>query len=318
MFRIIFDYSVIMRMFFMVIVCTFTLAQIEPPDLTSDPDKAPFVYDDVQNFVSAFNQLDEGVDSLSILQSEYLDKATPGLEMFIQKYGLTAEMLLVAIQKHPDKYGELHRMPDLLHSYSDEGRKVYRELKEYIPNIQYPPTYFLIGGYRGIGSSSAEGSLITVESWSIPIQGRTTMLVHELVHFQQVMAIGYEKYVALYGPEKNLLGLCIREGVAEFFTDLILGDITQSKALEYTLTHEKRLWEQFREDMHGAETGDWIWTRPRDPEQPGFVGYALGYRLARSYYENANDKGQALEALLSVTDYPGFLQRSGYTQHIED
>jgi hypothetical protein len=314
MFRYSYIHPFIFGMLLIILKCTNVQAQTGITDLTNNPDEARFVYDDIRNFINAFDQLTEGVDSLLILQTEYLDKGTPGLEMFIEKYGLTARMLVDAIQKRPQKYSDLHMMPELLDSYSDESRKAYSKLKDYIPDIVYPPTYFLIGAYRGIGSSSTVGSLISVESWPVPIKGRTTMLVHELVHFQQVMAVGYEKYRALYGAEKNLLGLSIREGTAEFFTELVLGEITQTEALDFTLKNEMRLWEQFNKEMYGSETGDWMWTKPSDPKQPGFVGYVLGYRIVKAYYEYAENKGQALREILSVTDYPTFLGKSRYAE----
>jgi hypothetical protein len=193
-------------------------------------------------------------------------------------------------------------------------REEFSELKSYIPDIVYPPTYFLIGAYRGIGSGSREGQLITVEKWSNPIEGKTTMIVHELVHFQQAMAVGPDKYTALYGPEKNLLGLCIREGTAEFFANLVTGKITQDKAIDFTLKNKKTLWEQFIKEMHGRETGDWMWSKPSDPEQPGQVGYVIGYQIVEAYYKNAKDKEQALREILSVTDYPAFLEKSQYNK----
>lgn len=298
-----------------VATCIEGLAQPSIPGLTSDPAKARFVYDDVVIFNDAFNQLTDGVDSVAILQAEYLDKGSPGLKVFIEKYGLTAQMLVEAIQNQPEKYSALKEMPDLLVAYTNEAREAYRELGTFIPDIVYPPTYFLIGAHRGIGSSSAEGSLLAVESWPIPIRDRMSMLVHEMVHFQQARIVGVEKYVALYGAEKNLLGLSLREGVPEFFTDLVLGEITQTEALEYVLNHETRLWDQFKGEMHGSETGDWMWTLPSDPEQPPYVGYALGFRIAKAYYENAADKEKALREILSVTDYPAFIEKSGYGQN---
>lgn len=304
----------VLEMLLIVVIGNIAHAQASIPDLTGNPDKAPFVYDDIHNFVTAFDQLTEGVDSLSILQTQYLDKGTPGLDVYVEKYSLTAQMLVKAIQKRPKAYSELHKIPEILNAYSVEGRKAYSELKKFIPDIAYPPTYFLIGAYRGIGSSSAEGSLLSVESWPVPIKGRTTMLVHELVHFQQARTVGVEKYVALYGAEKNLLGLCLREGTAEFFSWLVLGEITQTDALEYTLKNEMKLWGQFRKEMHGSETGDWIWTKPSDPELPGFVGYTIGFRIVKAYYQNAVDKQQALREILSETDYPSFLEKSGYAQ----
>jgi hypothetical protein len=318
MFKCRYFHLIISGMLLFVMVYANVQAQPEIPDLTSNSDEARFVYDDILNFLNAYEQLSDGVDSLSILQTEYLDKGTPGLEMYIEKYNLTAQMLVEAIQENPKKYSELHKMPELLESYSEESRKAYSKLKDYIPDIVYPPTYFLVGAYRGIGSSSKVGSLISVESWPIPIKGRMTMLVHELVHFQQVMAVGLEKYIALYGAEKNLLGLSIREGTPEFFTDLVLGKITQTEALEFTLKNETRLWEQFSKEMHGSEPGEWMWKKPSDPEQPYYVGYALGYRIVKAYYENADDKGQALREILSVTDYPNFLEKSGYAQQFDE
>jgi hypothetical protein len=287
-------------------------AQEVTSNLTRDPNKVLFVYDDVQNFLRAYDMLLAETDTVAILQAEYLDKGTPGLKMFIEKYGLTAEMLIKAIRKHPEKYATLHDMPDLLSDNSSVYREAFVKLKHYIPDIVFPPTYFLIGAYRGIGSGSTEGQLISVEKWVKPIDGKKTMIVHELVHFQQVMAVGYDKYKALFGPEKSLLGLCIREGTAEFFADLVTGKITQEEAVDFTLKNEKRLWEWFTKEMHGRETGDWMWSLPNDPEQPRHVGYVIGHRIVEAYYKNAKDREQAVREILSVNDYSSFLERSGY------
>jgi len=68
---------------------------------TSDPRQANFIYEDVQNFISCHKMLNNGSDTLSILQTEYLDKGTPGLKMFIGKYDLTSERLVKALRKYP-------------------------------------------------------------------------------------------------------------------------------------------------------------------------------------------------------------------------
>jgi hypothetical protein len=287
-------------------------------DLTEDPAEARFVFEDVQNFIRAHKMLADGVDTLETLQTEYIDKGTAGLKIFIQKYGLSPRRLADAIHKHPEKYGSLDDMPELLAHEAGAFREAYVKLKDVIPNPVYPPTYFLVERYRGIGSGSTEGTLISVEKWNRPIEDKRTLLIHELVHFQQVVAIGYEKYKALFDPEKSLLGLCIREGTAEFFADLVTGTITQDEALEFTLQHEERLWVWFRKEMHGRETGDWMWKQPEDPEQPRHVGYVMGYRIVEAYYNNAMNKEQAVLEILSVTDYPAFLEKSGYVKKFMD
>jgi hypothetical protein len=287
-------------------------------DLTKDPARARFVFDDVQNFIRAHTMLADGVDTVAILQREYIDKGTPGLAIFIEKYGLSPRKLADAIHKHPGKYGSLDDMPGLLAREAEGFREAYVKLKDVIPNPVYPPTYFLVERYRGIGSGSTEGTLISVEKWGRPIEDKRTLLIHELVHFQQVVAVGYEKYKALFDPEKSLLGLCIREGTAEFFADLVTGTITQDEALEFTLQHEKELWDWFRKEMHGRETGDWMWKQPEDPDQPRHVGYVMGYRIVQAYYNNAEDKHQAVLDILSVTDYTAFLEKSGYAGRFVD
>lgn len=88
-------------------------------------------------------------------------------------------------------------------------------------------------------------------------------------------------------------------------------------AREYLLARENRIWCQFRESMLGPETGDWMWGRPRDPEQPTDLGYVLGARIVESYYERAAVKAEAVKHILSVTDYPAFLAASGYAERFD-
>jgi hypothetical protein len=301
-----------------LILAPFLRAQKITSNLTTDPQKAPFVLDDIHTFNKAFKLLTIDSDSIKILQTEYLDKGTPGLKMFIEKYDLGVERLMKAIQKRPEKYASLANLPDPLEEKITLYRKAYVKLKKYIPDVVYPPTYFLVAGYWGIGSGSVEGQLISVEKWNRPLEDKSTLLIHELVHFQQVVAVGYEKYAALFGPEKSLLGLCIREGIGEFFSFLVNGSITQGKALEFTLKNEKRLWIELQKEMNGSETGDWMWSKPADPKQPRHVGYAMGFRIVQSYYDTAPDKDIAVKEILSVMNYSEFLQKSGYANKFEE
>jgi hypothetical protein len=270
------------------------------------------------NFIRVQEMLADATDTLGLLQTEYLDKGTVGLAMFIEKYDLTSERLLKAMRKRPEKYSSLDSMPAAIAAIEDDAHQAFTKLKRFIPHAVFPPTYFLVGGFRGIGSGSVEGQLITVEKWSIPIENETTMLVHELTHFQQVVAVGYEKYKRLFNPEKSLLGLCIREGTAEFFANLATGDITQDEAVEFTEANEERLWTQLQTEMHGRETGDWMWSTPSDSMQPRHVGYVMGMLIVKSFYERAGDKAQAVRDILGVTDYQAFLDQSGYAEKFKE
>ncbi len=287
-------------------------------NLTPDPLRAPFVHDDVHNFVRALGLLASDADTIGILQAEYFDRGTSGLRAFVARYDLTAERLRDAIRRYPAEYATLGIKAALLTEQEEAYRAAYAQLKTLIPDAAFPPTYFLVGAYRGIGSGSEEGPLITIEKESEASLrgGFTTMLVHEMVHMQQVQATGLDKYRAIFGPEKSLLALTIREGIAEYFADRVTGRMTQEEARAYVANHELELWERFRLEMLGAETGEWMWATPSDSSQPPHVAYVIGARIARAYYDNAADKRQAVRDILAVTDYPVFLARSGYESRL--
>jgi len=283
--------------------------------LATDPDKAEFVIDDVENFVRVYQLLSTGSDMAEVLQAEYLDKGTVGLATFVQKYDLTAERLAKAIGKHEEVYASLGKLPPWLASQRSTLKAAFVEFKRIVPHAVFPPTYFLVGSYRGIGSGSAEGQLISVERFDPSEEKKLkTMIVHELTHFQQAMAIGPEEYVALYGPKKNLLGLTIREGAAEFVTDRVTGAVTQHEARAYVMEREKGLWKRFEKEMNGRETGEWMAVTPSDPNQPPLMAYMIGYRIVEAYYNRSEDKSVAVREILSVTDYPAFLEQSGYAK----
>ena len=284
-------------------------------NVTPDPAAAVFVVDDLQRFVAATDRIAAGEDAAMVLQRDYLDLASSGLKIYIEKYDLTAERLVSAMQLHPDKYAAIDATIDALNSQRDAFRQIYAEIKQIMPDSVFPPTYFVVAGHRGIGSGSIEGPLISIEK-DTPESIRTDLaatLVHEMVHMQQLAALAEAYFVIFNGPERTLLALCIREGVATYFSEIITGgSVHKNAARDFLLAHEEELWSAFEREMLGGETGDWLWSEPENPEQPQDVGYAMGARIAEYYYENADDKPRVVRELLGVTDYPELLKRSGY------
>ena len=281
---------------------------------TSDPGQANFIYEDVQNFISCHKMLNNDSDTLSILQTEYLDKGTPGLKMFIGKYDLTSERLVKALRKYPEAYNSLSESLSLLRGQKRAFQGAYAKLQRFMPGTEFPPTYFLVGSHRGIGSGSYEGPLITIEKKSTDsIKGDLKgTLVHEMVHMQQLRVLG-EKYFTIFNEDKTLLALSIREGIAQFFAHLVTeGKTFKAPVRDYVIAHESELWARFREVMLGRDTGEWLWSKPANPEQPRDTGYLIGARIAEAYYEKSTDKAKIVHEMLAVIDYPAFLERSGY------
>ena len=284
-------------------------------NVESDPQAAKFVFDDVRNFLAAMDAIARGEDTVAALQRQYLDRASPGLILYIEKYDLTTDRLLTAMREHPEAYGAIHAKLQALVAALPTFRSTYGDIQEVIPAAVFPPTYFLVAGHRGIGSGSTEGPLLSIEKED-PSRIEATLpatLVHEMIHMQQLAALGPDYFVIFSGPGRTLLATSIREGVATFFSEIITGGSEHKNlARDFLLANEARLWRAFEEDMSGIDMGDWLWQDPADPEQPQDVGYALGARIAEAYYEAADDKGEAAYEILSVKDYEAFLAASGY------
>ena len=218
-------------------------------------------------------------------------------------------------EKYPEKYGRIARNVEMLQAREPELRDAYRRYKEFAPDIVFPPTFFLVDRHRGIGSGSPDGQLISIESKTDESIGRIeTLLIHELTHFQQLVSAGSDEFYAVFGPKKSLLALTIREGTAEFIADRITNRMTQEDTRAYASDNEAEIWQRFQQQMLSDETGDWMWSKPADPEQPRDLAYGFGARIVEAYYENASDKCEALQEIFAVIDYRRFLEKSEYAR----
>jgi len=283
---------------------------------TKNPADAKIIYTDIINFIQALEQLNTESDTVEVLQREYFSKRTPGLRIFIEKYGLSAEKLKNSIKNYPEDYAAIPVKLEWLKTQEDSIRHYFKKFQHFVPHAVFPPTYYLVDIRRGIGSGSIEGQLITIEkeAYNVVDQGLKTHIIHELVHLNQLNAIGsLDKYLAIYNSEKSLLAITIREGIAEFFAELVTGKYTQDQAYFYTRAHERALWNKFRQEMNDQNVGDWMWSQPADPDQPRDTGYVLGAFIVEAYYKNALDISETVRRILAVTEYQTFLKDSGYT-----
>jgi uncharacterized protein YjaZ len=62
--------------------------------------------------------------------------------------------------------------------------------------------------------------------------------------------------------------------------------------------------------MDKTDLSQWLYNSA--PERPGDLGYWVGYRIVKSYYQRADDKRQALRDIFEMTDPKAFLARSGW------
>lgn len=298
---------------FLTGLCLFLwLKTFAQPNYPRTPQEAKVIYSDLIHFVEAYHQLETNSDTLLVLQTMYFDRGSDGLKEFIHRHQLTPQLMQEAIKANPERYALLPGFLKNITKVEDVYRELMQKFSKVIPNAMYPPTYLLVGANRGIGQASLVGQLVTVTTAADSMEKLQKLMVHELSHFQQAMAMGGQKYAALYTSPDNMLGICLREGGAEFVTSMVINDITQNAALNYIAKNEASLKKQFLADVATQNKDFWLWASIDQTAHPKLLGYAMGYKICKQYYEGEPDKAVALQEILRMEDANAFMEASGY------
>ncbi|WP_158637224.1 DUF2268 domain-containing putative Zn-dependent protease [Arenimonas daejeonensis] len=134
------------------------------------------------------------------------------------------------------------------------------------------------------------------------MDGLPHIMAHELVHYQQKYEIP---------GEPNLLQKSIYEGTADFLCELISGQHINPQVHAWAEPRAHALWLEFQAAMHGTSHEGWLYGAVPGSDRPADLGYWMGYRIAKAYYQQAPDKVQAVRDMLTIRDFDAFLARSG-------
>ncbi len=292
----------------------FPSAILCQPQFPTTAEEAQLVTSDIRNFLEARDKFVPDGDNEQVLQSLYLDRASPGLKEFEQRFGLTAKKLNDAFKRNPEVYDRLAAFHKNIGDFESVYKKGLMAYKEVYPKAMFAPTYLLVGENRGIGQASRVGQLVTVESTN-DLEKLKTLAIHEITHFQQAMRVGPQQYQALYTQKDNMLGWVLREGAAEFVTYKLVGRNEEKfSRLTHLNKNEMELWARFKKDLKTQDKAFWLEVTFEDNNKgnPYLLGYAIGYKIVEAYYDKAVDKVKALDELMSITDPVSFLEKSAY------
>jgi hypothetical protein len=277
---------------------------------------ASFVLEDAARFAEVYALLPSISDTATFLDTAYIARGTAGLRAYQARYPLSGTGLANAIRRFPQDYANVGRRVSWLATQEDTLRKVLEHYSRVVPGTVMLPVYFVVGEHFGVNSGSEAGPLISIENGAAQVE-RTTLpefIAHEMTHIQQFSAVGLARYRELYISRPWLLGVIVREGIAEFFAELVTGRVTQPRAKEYFDRNARQLWMELQELLCATENGDWVGAPTRDPTRPRSVGYAIGAEIARMYYGAAPNKSEALRTLISSDDYASIFLASGFAE----
>jgi hypothetical protein len=303
-------------LFLAVLACAASLLACSP----GASNDAGTVTTDVERFIAVQSRMQPN-DTLCSGLAEYLDGGTAGLREYQRRFRVDEARLCRAMHQRPERYANLAEKLTQIDSMRDPIDTVLGRVTSMLPEVRWPtftyPVYFVVG--NGVsGGSAIRGRpgkiLIGTELMSSPA-GLPRLVAHEAVHTQQKHP-GIRK---LTGGPVFLRGTVLRhsvvEGAADFIAELATGDPPTAANFVYGAEHEATLWPEFERAMHGREYRMWLyngWNREELGERPPDLGYFFGYRIVQAYYEQAENKHDALEAIISIRHFSRFLDDSGY------
>lgn len=267
---------------------------------------------DAHRFVNALHHMPAGDSSCAALK-DYFRGATRGLRAYDSKLGMSTRQLCAAIRRSPDRYAAIERKLPGLDSAVMHVDSIFARFRVLYPEGRQPGVYFVVGAGMAAGTTT-HGSdpvvLIGVERTGDPSR-LAGIVAHEFVHTQQDYP-----WIGIFtgGPtfiRGTLLRQSIMEGTADLIAELVTGTPNRNP---YAEEHEAELWAEFSREMHGTDYSRWLWNganRTRGPGPPD-LGYWIGYRIAKSYYDRASDKRRAIHDILTIRDFDRFLSESDY------
>jgi hypothetical protein len=267
--------------------------------------------------VAAFYKLYDatsGHPTADQLQHDYLDPGSDGLHNLAKVRNVTGTRIAAAMAQHPEIYSGAKQCLVVLPRVRERVKIALRELGRLYPEARFPPVTIAVGRGKPVGvGSPVTGLQIGLEAlcavkWMDPnIEDRFVRIIaHEYIHVQQAAALNDNEHPTLL--ERSLI-----EGAAEFGAELLTGqpgEVTSSQMKLSTQGHEKEIETAFLADEDNTDLSKWLDNSSYDKQ--GDLGYWVGYRIAKSYYQHDSDKRRALHEIIEMTDPKAFLAKSGW------
>lgn len=274
---------------------------------------------DITNFWTAFDSLDKVSSKAAkadIIQKMYLDKGSWGIKFMVDEFKHKPSDWVEYIEKDKAK---LVKYRQQLLSVLEQKPEIDAKLayfKQIYPDFKDAKMAILIGvGIFG-GNVPVHDVLIGAEvivndkkDWAIHY------VLHEFTHSQQKLG------------NYSLLAASVEEGTCDFVSELVnqkeLTEMYPKDYIGFGNKNEAAIWDTFKLYINCTVKGKFFnflygTTGVKiNGKYMTDLGYFMGYKIAKAYYNNATDKKQALTEIITL-DYAdnekvrAFLLKSGY------
>lgn len=266
--------------------------------------------EDVERFYKIYDGAG-GHPTIEQLQRDYLDQGTDGLRTLIKIRNVTAANIAATIAKRPELYTGARRCLEVLPQVRQRVAVSMRELVKRYPQARTPPVTIVVGrgkpvgvGYPDTGLQIGLEALCAVTWFDPNLEDRFVhVIAHEYAHVQQVATDTDQEHFTVL--QRSLL-----EGIAELTAEIISGKTAYVHFGPLTHGREQDIETAFAADQDQTDLSQWVDNSTL--EQPRDLGYWVGYRIAKSYYQHSPDKTQAFREILEMRDAKAFLAKSGW------
>lgn len=245
------------------------------------------------------------------LQNNYLDAGTDGLRTFARLRNTTAERIEASITKQPQLYATARHGAEVLPAVKTRLTLALGKLREIYPAARFPAVTIAIGRGKPVAiGSPVYGVQIGLEAlcgityYDNNLEDRFVhVIAHEVVHVQQLQEMVDDTI-------PTVLEASLVEGAADFIGELISGGLSNKQLPVMTKGHEREIETSFVGDEDKRDLTSWLYNGTI--EKSGDIGYWVGYRIVRSYYQHAADKQAAIREIIEMKDPKAFLAKSGW------
>ncbi len=282
----------------------------------SGPASGPVIQiEDVTLFYKVYDAAG-GHPTADQLQHDYLDAGSDGLHHLAEARRVTGTAIAKNLAAHPEMYSDAKRCLAVLPRVRERLQAALLKLAQLYPDAKFPPVTIAVGRGKPVAiGSPASGVQVGLEclcatNWLNPnVEDRFVhVIAHEYAHVQQARALVDDEH-------PTVLEMSLIEGAAEFTAEMISGEVGYSQFKVSTKGHEKEIETAFVPDEDKTDISKWLFNSTL--EKPGDLGYWVGYRIVKSYYQHAPDKTQAFREILQMTDPKAFLAKSGWYPGIQ-
>src|ERR1700683_4997456 len=274
--------------------------------------------EDVTRFYQVYDNT-HGHPAAEELQHDYLDLGSNGLREFAKLRRISGVAIAEALTKHPEIYSDARRCMAVLPNVRRRLKGARALLGRLYPEARFAPVTIAVGRGKPVGTTSVNtGVLIGLEALCAsndqsdpdPSDRFVHVIAHEYAHIQQLSA---------YTNDENptVLEAALIEGGAEFTAELISGGVAYYQAGVWARGRENEIETAFVSDEDKTDLSKWFYNGKGTSDWLGDLGYWVGYRITKSYYQHAAYKRQALRDILEVSGPKLFLSRSGWYPGIQ-